>query len=263
MRQRLLLAGLLLSAVVAVTVSLSSAEEPKKARVAEEPKKTPVVEEPKKSPVVGGAAAEEIKKGPLAPGKNIPGAFHPFNVTARVIPPEELERKDEEEKDRAKKKALYTSKGKFHCLVTEYDLDPVVMLFARNLDDNEVFGKLLEQIDAACQKNRTARLRAFVVFLFDDLTNVVAQDDKRKAAVEKVEKVQAAHKLSNVVLTIAARDDLKKYELPDDVALTVVMYRNLRIQASRTVPRDSLDRMGSPAIKAVLADISDKLLPRR
>jgi hypothetical protein len=207
--------------------------------------------------------AEEIKKGPLAPGKNVPGAFHPYNVTARVLSPEELASKDEETKDKGKKKAAYSSKGKFHCLVTEYDLDPVVMLFARGLDDNEGFGKLLEQLDTACTRNRGPRLRAFVVFLFDGLTNVVTQDDKRKLAIEKVEKVQARHKLSNVVLTIAARGDLEKYELADDAALTVVMYRNLRIQASRTVPREELDKAGSPEVKAVLADVSEKLLPRR
>jgi hypothetical protein len=236
MRQRLLLVGLLVSAAVAV-------------------------------PAWGPSA--EIKKGPLAAGKNIPGSFHPYNVTARVIPPEEMERKEEADKEKEKEKEpdkekkADTTQGKYHCLVTEYDLDPVVILFAHGLEKDAAFGKLLQQLDAACTKHRADRLRAFVVFLFDDLTNVAAQDDQRAKAIKTVENVQNALKLSNVVLTIAARNDLAKYELDDTVALTVVMYRNLRIQASRTVSRDELDKENSPAIKAILADVSGKLLPRR
>src|SRR5262245_53783258 len=77
------------------------------------------------------APSAEITKGPLAAGKNVPGTFHPFNVTARVIPPEEMESTEDEDKEKEKekekekaKKPTYTSKGKYHCLVSEYDLDP-------------------------------------------------------------------------------------------------------------------------------------------
>jgi hypothetical protein len=254
MRQRLLFAGLLLLAAIAVPATMPSAE---------------------------------IKKGPLAAGKNIPATFHPYNVTARVLPPEELELLDEG-KDKEKGKAKDTdedgeatkpapnSKGKFHCLVTEYDLDPVVMLFARNLEENKAFRDLLKKLDEACTKHRASRLRAFVVFLSDDLPSFTVkgtdQNDtlarqaellkKQEDLVKKIEEVQGGLKLSNVVLTLGAKSDLAKYELDDSVALTAVLYRNLRIQASRTVSRDQLDQVDGPEIKALLADVSGKLLPR-
>jgi hypothetical protein len=211
----------------------------------------------------------EITKGPLAPGKNVPGTFHPFNVTARVIPPEEMEvtddedREKEKEKEKEKAKAPYTTRGKYHCLITEYDLDPVVMIFARGVDDNDAFKDLLKKLDKACADNRQSRLRAFVVFLSDDLTNVAAQDDEREKMIARVEKLQDALKLSNVVLTLAAKGDLAKYDLDDAAALTVVMYRNLRIKASRTISRDELDKENSPAVKALLGDLTGKLLTKR
>src|SRR4051794_25861979 len=101
----------------------------------------------------------EIKTGPLAPlnaknePQNVPAAFHPYNVTERKKTPEELEEaeKDDLAKDKLKEEAL-TNVGKFHCLVTEYDLDPVVMLFARGLNDSEGFKELLKRLDAACNK---------------------------------------------------------------------------------------------------------------
>jgi hypothetical protein len=255
MRQRLWFSGLLLLAAIAVPATVPSAE---------------------------------IKKGPLAAGKNIPATFHPYNVTARVIPPEELELL-EEEKDKEKgkekdadedgeaKKPVPTSKGKFHCLITEYDLDPVVMLFARNLEENKAFRDLLKKLDEECTRKRSSRLRAFVVFLSDDLPSFSVkgsdQNDtlakqaellkKQEELVKKIEQVQDGLKLANVVLTLGARDDLAKYQLDDSVALTAVLYRNLRIQASRTVSRDQLDEVGGPEIKALLADVPGKLLPRK
>jgi hypothetical protein len=238
MRQRLFLAGLLVLAV-AVVPALPSAE---------------------------------ITKGPLAPGKNVPGTFHPYNVTARVIPPEEMEPAEEDEdadkkekqKEKAKtKRAPYTSKDKYHCLVTEYDLDPVVVLFARDLEGDKGFQDLLKKLEEACTKHRLARLRCFVVFLPDKLANVSAQDDERGEAIKKIEKLQDALKLTNVVLTLAAKSDVAKWGLDDAAALTAVMYRNLRIMASRTVARDELEKEDSPAVADLLADVTGKLLPKR
>src|SRR5262249_14516275 len=66
----------------------------------------------------------EIKEGPLAAGKNLPGTFHPYNVTAREKTAEELEEADKDAmekgvgKDKEKyTEERYTSEGKFHCLV--------------------------------------------------------------------------------------------------------------------------------------------------
>jgi hypothetical protein len=138
-----------------------------------------------------------------------------------------------------------------------------VILFARGLENNKAFGELLRKLDAECTKHRLARLRVFVVYLSDKLTNVSAQDDEREDLVKKIENVQDALKLNNVVLTLAAKGDVSKYDLDDSVALTVVMYRNLRIVASHTVAATELEKSDGPALKAILGDISSKLLPKR
>src|ERR1700722_10106108 len=127
------------------------------------------------------------KESPLAVGKNVPASFHPYNVTARLVIKEEPD--PEEEKSKVKNKP-YTTKGKFHCLVTEYDLDPVVMLFVRgSLDENAAFRDLLQKLDAAIDRNPGVRLRSFVVFISDDIANVVDEDDKREAAEKKIQKI--------------------------------------------------------------------------
>jgi hypothetical protein len=210
----------------------------------------------------------EIKKGPLVVGKNVPGPFHPYNVTARVIPAEELEEADKEEmekdkdKDKDKEKKLYTTRGKFHCLVTEYDLNPVVLLVARKLNDSEGFRDLLKKLDAAIDKNRLSRLRAFVVFL-EEKMNVVTEDEKREQLEKDIQKVADDLGLKNVVLTLAGSKDLAKYDLDDTAALTAILYRTLRIRGSHTFERDDLEKADSAAVKALMTDVSDKLLPKR
>src|SRR5262249_48162058 len=160
---------------------------------------------------------------------NVPGSFHPYNVSARVLTPEEAAEAELESGEKGKKeKDRYTTKGKYHCLVTEYDLDPVVILFARNLDDSAGFKSLLKKLDASIEKNRVRRLRAFVVFLDkeglgkDKKGNdreLSAEDDKRGEMAKNAEKIEKDCELKNVVLTLAAEKDVAKYGLDDTVAL--------------------------------------------
>jgi hypothetical protein len=230
----------------------------------------------------------EVKTGALAAGKNVPGSFHPFNVTERKLTEEELEErlkvKMEREKDRAKPKGKevyvepeYSSRFKFHCLVTEYDLDPVVMLFARGLYDSAGFKDLLKSIDRACDRYRVRRLRAFVVFIdpelkqfhipskFEDIVKKTDEgkkvSDKLFDAVTRVEKFAGEFqpKLDNVVLTIGATGELARYELSDE-ALTVVAYRALRIRGSYKFAADELDQ--EPTRKGLLTAVEKALITR-
>jgi hypothetical protein len=210
----------------------------------------------------------EIKEGPLAAGQNVPGSFHPYNVTAREKTAEELEEADKEamEKGDGKDKdkfaeERYTSEGKFHCLVTEYDLDPVVMLFARGLNDSEGFKELLTKLDAACTKYRARRLRAFVVFVVDGATDITKDDDKRKELAAEASTLAKDLKLRNVVLTLDTEADLAKYKLGKS-ALTAVLYRALRIRSGQTFERDDLDKKDTPAIGALMKDVEKHLVAK-
>jgi hypothetical protein len=209
-------------------------------------------------PPAGGEAGPRAGAGdPLAPGNNLPGTFNPYNVNA-ALPPETVPVEPTEKKK--SKEAPYSTKHKFHCLISEYDLDPTVMLISRSADDSAALRALLTGLDAAIERNRrVTRLRAFAVFLYDDLADLVAQDDKREERARALERLAEDLKLRHVVLAVAGKSDLAKYRLGDDDALTAVLYKKLRIVSSYRVPRDKLDAADAPVVKAVLADVAKKL----
>lgn len=77
-------------------------------------------------------SAPELPTGLRIDG-NLPSSFQPYNVNA-------VASLSEEPDEPSKAKSSYTSKGKFHSLVTEYDLDPVVMLVVKGLEEMPVSG---------------------------------------------------------------------------------------------------------------------------
>ncbi|MFQ3593870.1 MAG: hypothetical protein SNJ82_11885 [Gemmataceae bacterium] len=195
--------------------------------------------------------AEPAKKS------NVPSSFHPYNVTQRIDPePEPMEQNGP---SRPKERV---TKGKYHCLVTAYDLDPVVMLVARNLDDNDAFRELLKKLDAAVSRHRPARLRCFVVGLYDDLSDVLKQDDKRDELAARLEKMAEDLNLKGVVLTLASPSDLAKYGLDETAALNVILYRQLKIVQVTQFSRDQLDKPDSPELNAVIKAV-DAMVPAR
>jgi hypothetical protein len=205
-------------------------------------------------------SAEET--GPLVVGKNLPATFHPYNVTARLAVKEEPDEDDKDAKGKTKKEE-YTTKGKFHCLITEYDLNPVVMLFARGLDDSAGFRDLVQKVEGAIDRNPSVRLRSFVVFILDDVANLVLDDDKREEAAKKIQKVADDLKLKHVVLTLATKSDVEKYRLEEATALTAVLYKQLRVEALHKVSRDKLDKADADAVKAIMTDVAGKLKATR
>src|SRR5262245_28994070 len=111
------------------------------------------------SPLLAAAAPPPAPAGddksPLAVGKDLPAALHPFHVTG-------------------------PSKGRYHDPVAEHALDPVVLIFSRDLDVSDPLKDLLQKLDAVIDKNPPARIRGVVVFLTDDLPDVITEDDKRE-----------------------------------------------------------------------------------
>src|SRR6516162_1156320 len=91
--------------------------------------------------------AADIKSGPDV-GKDLPGPFHPFNVTGKEA-------------------------GNFHCVVCTKELDPVVLVFVRNSAFSDKLSAFLKDLNAAAGANPKARINAAAIFLFDDLKNVV------------------------------------------------------------------------------------------
>jgi hypothetical protein len=173
-------------------------------------------------------------KGPLAVGANLPGPFLPYNVTG-------------------------PQKGRFHCLVSDYALEPVVMLVARaggGEDDLKPLGPLVEGLDSAIAKNPGARLHAFVVFLVDEKKDLVKDDDWRAEVASRYEKWAADLKPPprHVVLALAKGSDLKKYGLKDE-ALNAVLYKDYKVVTSHAFPREKLKE----ATRTILDEVKGKL----
>jgi len=186
---------------------------------------------PKDGP--GKAATRDVGKGagPQAPGQNLPGPFHPFNVTGPYA-------------------------NHFHCPVSDHNLDPGVLIFTNDLTVTPPLRKLLSGLDGAIDKNPAVRLAAAATFLSDDLPNVVEDDDKREELKAKVQEIANSLALKHVVLGLDSRPDVAKYLREENVALTVVLYKKFQV-----VRRDALSRekVTDAAVQQILADVAAQL----
>src|SRR5438552_1060264 len=61
-------------------------------------------------------------------------------------------------------------RGTQHCYICESAHKPVIIVFARTL--NEPLGKLAKQIDARAKEHKAAELRGWVTFLAEDQTKM-------------------------------------------------------------------------------------------
>jgi hypothetical protein len=183
---------------------------------------------------------------PLRVGDDLPGPFHPYNVTG-------------------------PHKQHFHCLVSEHGLEPMVMIFYKSVDFSNPLPELLKRLDAAIDKNPNTRLGAFVVFLPDDLPDVVGSkeksqetnsrnDDQRLELEKKIDQAGADMKLKHVVLCMDNKSDVTKYGLSEDNLITVVLYTKLKPVAIHALPKSDFTEA---AIEKVMADVAEKLVAKR
>ena len=150
--------------------------------------------------------AADIKSGPDV-GKDLPGPFHPFNVTGKEA-------------------------GNFHCVVCTKELDPVVLVFVRNSAFDEKLVKFLEELDKTVAANPKARINAAAVFLFDDLKNIVTDDVIRRKYAEKLEALGAAPtKLDHIILALDNADGPKDYGISPEAKVTVLITSRLQVLA--------------------------------
>ena len=157
-----------------------------------------------------------------APGKteaqlpNIPGAFQGYNVTGKY-------------------------KGHYHSHISEYGMEPMVMIVTHEVVFSDPLKALLKQIDDAIEKNPAARLHAFVVVLSDDVPDVVGadnkSDDKRIEVTTQLEDQAKALMLKHIDVVLAGKTDLQKYNL-DDASFAFYLFQKARVTASRVLKTD-------------------------
>jgi hypothetical protein len=185
---------------------------------------------------VSAHAADEpaVKSGPEV-GKEMPGPFHPYNVTGKRA-------------------------GDFHDLVSTHGLDPVVLVFVRGTDSGEALKKLLIGLDEAAQKSTKTRLAVAAIFLGEDLKDVVTNDDQRKKLAEKVALIKTDAKLNEVVLCLDSADGPKAYALNPDAEVTVLVGNQLKVVGNYAFPKGGLKNEHADAI---VAAVKEKLFPAK
>jgi hypothetical protein len=162
---------------------------------------------------------------------------------------------------------LKEHRDKFHCLVTEYGLDPTIMVVVRGQEtlESKAVGELLKKIDAQVTENYIRRLHAYVVVLDPSVRDVVKDDVPRyrlKKVIEAFVKDEN-RKLSNgdnVPFCICSRNYLKEFPIPDDAAVTIVFERNHRVQLSSAFEKDKLTEEDATKL---LTDGVKKILPAK
>jgi hypothetical protein len=191
-------------------------------------------------------AADQAKtdSSPLQVGKDLPGPFHPYNVTGAHA-------------------------GKYHCQVTEHNFENGILVFVRNFNAPDALAAvrpLLTTIDDRIEKNYTrVRLNCHAVFTSDDLTDITgsigtpeanAKNDDLREAFEKQLKdfANAEPKLKHVVLVLDDKNDLKKYGLDDSKLVTVVLFKKLQIVAVFAVAKNELNQKTITEINDAITD---------
>jgi hypothetical protein len=191
------------------------------------------------------------------PGQVLPGPFTAYVVFGgpkgkQTDPVQTEERQNFADPSRA---------GKFHDLVTRFGLDPTVAVFARDgvPAEDAPLARLIKSLDQLVQKNRNARLHAFVVFL--NLQKEFLKDDTRIPQAKAIEQLATKLDLRDTPLAMdqVESDRTKSFGLNPDQLITVIVYENLKVKARFDFTADKpLDEAGLKAIEAEVAKLIKK-----
>jgi hypothetical protein len=166
-----------------------------------------------------GTAGESLKSGP-AVGEAVysqelgRGPFHPLNCTG-------------------------ASAGKKNCLVWQNGLNPVAMIFAREVSDS--LTSLVKKIDAETAKNSKANMGSFVVFLADD-----------EKLSDKLESLAKKEGIKKCVFAIDNPAGPKGYNVAKEADVTVVLYNKRKVVANYAFKKGDLN---DAAITIIMADV--------
>lgn len=146
-------------------------------------------------------AAGTVKSGPQI-NEDVPGPFHPYNVTGSAA---------------GKKNCLYCSNGS----------NPVAVVFAREV--NPQVTKLIKKLDQCTAKNGDCRMGSYVVFLSDK----EGLDKELKAMADKA-------KLEKIVLSIDNPAGPQEYKISKDADVTVLLYTKHIVKANHAFKKGEL-----------------------
>jgi hypothetical protein len=167
--------------------------------------------------VVTGVFAEgTVKSGPQV-GQEVPGPFHPMNVTGEQA---------------GKKACLYCANGG----------NPVAVVFARGVDSQ--VATLLKKLDEATEKNAKASMGSFAVFCSDK--------DGLEGTLKDLAGKQGLKKL---ILSIDNPAGPKGYDIAKDADVTVLLYNEFTVRANFAFKSGDLNSKNIDSIVAAVAKI--------
>ena len=185
--------------------------------------------------------AGEVRRSGPEVGTQIPGSFSPYNLNGK-------------------------RKGSYHCLVCEYALGPVALIFAREpaKDKDQALTDLLKKLDKAVDENRRQDLRAVVVFLSPDASSS-ATDPKLSDPAKLVEEAAARDKLierlqpradslRNVIVCIFPAAGPKSYAINDKAEVTLVLYNRFKVLANAAFGEGEFQQKDADAFMKTVTD---------
>lgn len=154
-------------------------------------------------------AAEAVQSGPRV-DEQVPGPFHPYNVTGKAA-------------------------GKKNCLYCQNGANPVAVVFAREVTPEVT--KLIKKLDQCTAKNGECRMGSYVVFLCDK----EGLDKELKELAEK-------EKLENIVLSIDNPAGPEEYKISKDADVTVLLYTKHIVKSNRAFKKGEMKDQDIEAI---------------
>ena len=162
-------------------------------------------------------AEEPVKSGPQV-GQDVPGPFHPLNVTGAQA-------------------------GKKNCLYCQNGAAPVAVVFARRLTPSVT--KLIKKIDAATAENKKAGMGSFVVFLSND-------EDLTK----NLQALASKEKINNTILSIDNPAGPEQYRIAKDADVTVLLYKEFTVRSNCAFRAGELNEKGISRILSDMPKIA-------
>jgi hypothetical protein len=118
-------------------------------------------------------------------------------------------------------------KGSQTCLINKCGPKPVVMIFAR--DANASTQQMIQKLDAACAAHADRFLKSFVVF-----------DQSVPGLEQELERWLATAALKEVIITVGRPTVFQQYEIREQVAVTIVLYKNSTVVANHAFEKGQL-----------------------
>lgn len=182
------------------------------------------------------AADEALKSGPqpgaAAKPTRIPGSFQCWMVTGKQA-------------------------GRYHSPVCEHGLNPVVLVFVRDVEEaDKPLTGLLKRIDEMIAKHPDARVGCCEVLLNDggfratveedkegeDFSKRLADNAKIKDELEvRLKELAKAAEFKHVVLSLDSTQGPKEYQLNPEAHVTVLVYNKQVVLSSRAFKKDEFN----------------------